>query len=78
MSIFSVGKAGWSLAEKTFLEEHVITAIINNEISLEKLDFSLLCSVILHCQGNFLTNSEVQERDFQSASMNNEVDDEKI
>ena len=62
------------VADKTFLEEDVVAAIINNEISLENIeefDFSLLCSV-LHCQEDFFTDS-----DLLSASMNRGLDDKK-
>ena len=67
------------VADKTFLEEDVVAAIINNEISLENIeefDFSLLCSV-LHCQEDFFTDSEARERDLLSASMNRGLDDKK-
>ena len=67
------------VADKTFLEEDVVAAIINNEISLENIeefDFLLLCSV-LHCQKDFFTDSEARERDLLSASMNRGLDDKK-
>lgn len=67
------------VADKTFLEEDVIMAIINNEMPLEDIDefdFSLLCSV-LHCQEDFFTNPEAREKDFLSASMNRGLDNEK-
>lgn len=67
------------VADKTFLEEDAVIAIINNEIPLEgveEFDFSLLCSV-LHCREDFFTNPEVREKDLLSASMNRGLDDKK-
>ena len=52
------------IADKTFLEEDVITAIINNQAPLEEIeefDFSLLCSV-LHCREDFFTNPQVKAK----------------
>ena len=63
------------VADKTFLEEDVVAAIINKE-NIEEFDFSLLCSV-LHCQEDFFTDSEARERDLLSASMNRGLDDKK-
>ena len=67
------------IADKTFLEEDVITTIINNQTPLEEIeefDFSLLCSV-LHCREDFFTNPQVRERDLLSASLNRGLDNEK-
>lgn len=67
------------LADETFLEENVITEIINNKIALEEtdeFDLSLICNV-LHCQENFFTDSKVQERDLLTAFMNRGLDNEK-
>ena len=67
------------VADKTFLDEDVLIAIINNEIPLENIeefDFSLLCGA-LHCQEDFFTNPEARVRDLVSASMNRGLDNEK-
>lgn len=67
------------LADKTFLEENVVNAILNNEIALEEIDefdLSLICSV-LHCRENFFTDVSVKEKDLLLASMNRGADNEK-
>lgn len=67
------------VADKTFLEEEVIHAIISNEIALEEMDefdLSLICGV-LHCREEYFTDSNVKEKDLLLVSMNRGMDNQK-
>ncbi len=64
------------VADRTFLEEDAILAILNNETALEEMeefDLSLICGV-LHCREDFFSNSDAKEKDLLLASMNRGID----
>lgn len=60
------------VAEKTFLEESFINAILCNEVAFEdvdEFDLNLICSV-LHCKPEYFTDESVKSKDLLLVSMN--------
>ena len=68
-----------TLAEMTFIDEEVISSIINNESAYEEIDefdLSLICSA-LHCDSKYFIDSEVRNCDLLISTMNRGKDSVK-
>ncbi len=61
-----------TLSNITFLDEDVISDIINDKFSFEgidEFDLSLICSA-LHCDAQYFVNDEVRNKDLLISTMN--------
>ena len=61
-----------TLSEMTFMDEDVISDIINNESAYEDIDefdLSLLCNA-LHCDARYFVDGEVRNKDLLISTMN--------
>lgn len=61
-----------TLSEMTFMDEEVISDIINNESAYEDIDefdLSLICSA-LHCDAQYFIDGEVRNNDLLISTMN--------
>lgn len=61
-----------TLSNITFLDEDVISDIINDKFSFEEIDefdLSLICSA-LHCDAQYFVNDEVRNKDLLISTMN--------
>lgn len=61
-----------TLSEITFIDEEVISGIINNESAYEEIDefdLSLICSA-LHCDVQYFIDSDVRNCDLLISTMN--------
>lgn len=74
-----LGLTAKEMADKTFMEQEDIDAILNDNLALEEIDefdISLICSV-LHCKKEFFTDAAEKQKDLLMASMNRGLDNEK-
>ena len=68
-----------TLSEITFIDEEVISAIINNESAYEEIDefdLSLICSA-LHCDAQYFIDDDVRNCDLLISTMNRGKDSVK-
>jgi hypothetical protein len=68
-----------SLSEKSFVEEDIIQAILDNNISydeIDEFDLNLLCS-LLHCRPEYFINEKIRNNDLLIGSKNRGVDNDK-
>lgn len=68
-----------TLSEITFIDEEVISSIINNESAYEEIDefdLSLICSV-LHCDVQYFLDGDVRNCDLLISTMNRGKDSVK-
>ena len=68
-----------TLSEMTFIDEEVISDIINNGSAYEEIDefdLSLLCNA-LHCDSQYFVYSEVRNNDLLISTMNRGKDSVK-
>ena len=74
-----LGLTADEVANKAFMEEGAIEAILQNRTAFEEIDefdMSLICSV-LHCEPAYFTDEKVKEKDLLTASMNRGSDTKK-
>lgn len=68
-----------ALSEITFVDEEIISDMIENRISFEdvdEFDMSLICSV-LHCDAQYFIDNEVKNKDLLISTMNRGKDSVK-
>lgn len=77
--MMQLGLTAVDVADKTFLEEEMVKAIIDNEIefgAIDPFDISLICNV-LHCKVEFFTDDEAKNKDLLFSSLNRGNDNSK-
>ncbi len=68
-----------TLSEITFIDEEIISGIINNESAyeeIEEFDLSLICSA-LHCDTQYFIDDDVRNSDLLISTMNRGKDSVK-
>lgn len=74
-----LGLTANDVADKTFMNEDDILAILEDKVALEEIDdfdLSLICGV-LHCKKEFFSDKKVKEKDLLLSSMNRGSDNKK-